>query len=98
MPISVPMFSADQVTRLNFGAINHRATVTVDGRAVTGAFLETRDHKARQASPVRKDRRASRAPRAFKALPVRKAASAHKASPVRKARREPVSRSPRSRC
>ena len=32
--ISIPMFSADQVTRLNFGAINHRATVTVDGRTV----------------------------------------------------------------
>ena len=32
--VSVPMFSADQVTRLNFGAINHRATVTVDGRTV----------------------------------------------------------------
>lgn len=30
--ITVPMLSADQVTRLNFGAINHRATVTVDGR------------------------------------------------------------------
>ena len=32
--ISIPKFSADQVTRLNFGAINHRATVTVDGRTV----------------------------------------------------------------
>ena len=32
--ISIPEFSADQVTRLNFGAINHRATVTVDGRTV----------------------------------------------------------------
>lgn len=32
--ISVPIFSADQVTRLNFGGVNHRATVTVDGRTV----------------------------------------------------------------
>lgn len=32
--IRVPEFSADQVTRLSFGAVNHRATVTVDGRTV----------------------------------------------------------------
>ena len=32
--ITVPKLADDQVTRLNFGAINHRATVTVDGRTV----------------------------------------------------------------
>ena len=32
--ITIPKVSADQVTRLDFGAINHRATVTVDGRTV----------------------------------------------------------------
>lgn len=32
--IRVPYVAADQVTRLVFGAVNHRATVTVDGRTV----------------------------------------------------------------
>ncbi|MFE5671020.1 glycoside hydrolase family 2 TIM barrel-domain containing protein [Agromyces sp. NPDC056523] len=32
--ITVPKFADDQVTRLHFGAINHRATVTVDGHTV----------------------------------------------------------------
>ena len=30
----MPRIGGDQVTRLNFGAVNHRATVTVDGRTV----------------------------------------------------------------
>jgi hypothetical protein len=32
--IEVPRVADDQVTRLNFGAINHRATVAVDGQTV----------------------------------------------------------------
>jgi hypothetical protein len=32
--ISVPRITDDQVTRINFGAVNHRATLAVDGRTV----------------------------------------------------------------
>ncbi|ROQ04633.1 glycosyl hydrolase family 2 [Rathayibacter sp. PhB93] len=32
--IQIPKITGEQVTRLNFGAINHRATVAVDGRVV----------------------------------------------------------------
>lgn len=36
--ITVPKIAGEQVTRLNFGAVNHRATVTVDGSVVGTEF------------------------------------------------------------
>ncbi|WP_129337314.1 glycoside hydrolase family 2 TIM barrel-domain containing protein [Cellulomonas endophytica] len=33
--IAIPMVAGDQVTKLHFGAVNHRATVSVDGEVVS---------------------------------------------------------------